>query len=199
MIYDKNQNIKDGASSLNENSLIVKAMKELNPNSLMCNVNYKHRPEWEARGWDKIILNGIQIKTRRPKWWPLRGKDFPIEMKDGNRPDGLGWFPLYKNKGTLYMVFLWRCCEKQENGNQCDKPFRERNCQKCNAIRTSSYIQVYGNGDDVFFTTIEYLKSINNYKVWEVQERGRDNQIRKVSGFTLKLSDLRDILVYTSK
>lgn len=199
--YDKNKNIIAGKPTREEKDLIHNAIKTIDPELILYSVDYKKNPKLEANGWDikgKRSV-GIQIKTRRPKWWFRRGQDFPIETKDGNRPDGLGWFQLYRNKKIIYMIFIWRCCTKLEEGDHCIYDFKKRNCDKCKEPRTKRFMQVYNNENDVFFETINKLNKINNYKIWEVNERGRDGVIRKVSGFTLPLKDIKNLLKYSTE
>ncbi len=180
-----------------EKAIIRDMLNEAERDIKICEVDYNKTPGVEAKGWDVKIIKeyGVQVKTRSPKWWSRRGKDFAIETYDGNRPGGLGWFELYKDNGIRYFIFIWRCCEEQVNGKDCPRPYRERKCQSCAVPRVKPYSQMYKNDDDAFFSLIEKLKKKYNYKKFEVDEKGMDGVSRKVGGFILPLISIKELLV----
>ncbi len=186
---------------MNEKVLVRNCIKMVEPDLNLRQVDYNQNPKMEAKGWDILgkrnqgkKLVGLQIKTREPSWWNKAGKDFPIEMYDGNRPKGLGWFPLYKNQNIAYMIFIWRSCLEQDLHKKCTSE-RKNKCRECKIERTDNYIQIYDNKEEEFFNIIIGLMKTNNYYPFKVKEVGRDNIMRDVGGCILPLHDIQKLLL----
>lgn len=173
-LHDKTKNIKDGKPTEKEKILIRSAMQSVEPGVMIRDVDYQKTPELEAAGWDLILRSGGQIKIRRPDFWNCRGKDFFIEERDGNRPNGLGWVYLYLNHDVRYFILLWR------NPDTNSAPF----------------IQVYDNFKDRFLLRCISEKRSGDCHPTPHPETGCDGVERLVSGYILPLERIKDILLW---